>query len=78
MAEYVWIGREYAWICQNILIIDRVPNMYHAMHGVRPLYKLMNTYWETDVSRILECFEKIVIVLTIFVKNSFLNFWEGS
>ena len=64
-------------------IIDRVLNKYHTIHSVRPLYKLMNTYWETDVFRIWSKIWNGVLwknnySLTIFAKNSILNLWEGS
>ena len=41
MAEYAWIGREYAWICLK----NRALNMDH-----RSLYKLMS-FWEIGVFR---------------------------
>ena len=63
-------------------IIDRVLNMSHTMHSARSLYKLMNTYWEIGVfrtlSKIKECFGKLLSVLTIFAKLSILYLWEGS
>ena len=46
-----WIGREYAWICLNFLIMDRVLNMYHTINSVRSLYNLISPYWEIIVFR---------------------------
>ena len=67
----------------ELTIIDRVLNKYHTIHSVGPLYKLMNTYWETDVFRIWSKIWNGVLwknnySLTIFAKNSILNLWEGS
>ena len=87
MAEYVWIGREYVWICLNMSefsIIDRVLNISLTIHSARSLYKLMSTYWEMAYSEPgqrskMEHFGKIIVVLTIFEKKlrlkSLRDFW---
>ena len=48
-------------------IIERVLNMYHTIYSTRSLFKLMSTYSEVDIFRILsECFGKIIIVFNYF------------
>ena len=84
MGECVWIGCEYAWMSE-FMIIDMVLNMYHTIYRVRLLCKLINTYWEIGVFRTwskevnpMEGSGKIIIVLTVFAKNSTLDLWEDS
>ena len=88
MPQYGWICLNRMWICLNMsgfMIIDRVLNMYHTIYRVRLLCKLINTYWEIGVFRTwskevnpMEGSGKIIIVLTVFAKNSTLDLWEDS
>ena len=49
MPQYDWTCLNRTWTCLNMFeftIIDRILNIYYAVHGMRSLYKLMSTYWE--------------------------------
>ena len=70
-SQYVWICLKRTWISLNMsefTIMDRVLNIYHIIHSVRSLYKLMSAYWETGV------FGKIFIVFNYYSKKHDLNF----
>ena len=49
MPRYDWICLNRTWICLNmseVMLKDRLLNMYHIIHSARLLYKLMITYWK--------------------------------
>ena len=55
-SQYGWICLNRTWICLNMsdfTIIDRVLNISHTIHSARSFYKLMSTYWEMSVFKIL-------------------------
>ena len=59
------------WMClkmSEFMIINRLLNMYHTIHSVRSLKKLMSTYWEifrTGLRSKMDCFGKMITFLTI-------------
>ena len=54
--QYGWLCLNRTRICLNMsdfTIIDRVLNISHTIHSGRSFYKLMSTYWEMSVFKIL-------------------------
>ena len=73
MPKYGWICLNKTGICLN-MSGSIVINMYCTIHSARSLYELLSTYWERGIFRTrqrskIECFQKIIIVLTIFTKT---------
>ena len=77
MAECVWIWHEYEyiWIYSN----KQALNMYHTIHGVRSLYKLMSIYRETAIQNPVKdgTLLKIMIAFNYFWKKFHLKSLRG-